>query len=106
MKKMMNEDLPYEQQMKPILASYDRLVSENQKLKNRVAELEKTLEEERSEKALKADAEFNNIKYSNRRRGEKLEWIQKTLEDYLKDLGIKLPEYRTVTKIVKMIVKI
>lgn len=103
---MMNEDLPYEQQMKPILASYDRLVSENQKLKNRVAELEKTLEEERSEKALKADAEFNNIKYSNRRRGEKLEWIQKTLEDYLKDLGIKLPEYRTVTKIVKMIVKI
>ena len=106
MKKMMNEDLPYEQQMKPILASYDRLVSENQELKNRVAELEKTLEEERSEKALKADAEFNNIKNSNRRRGEKLEWIQKTLEDYLKDLGIKLPEYRTVTKIVKMIVKI
>lgn len=103
---MMNEDLPYEQQMKPILASYDRLVSENQELKNRVAELEKTLEEERSEKALKADAEFNNIKNSNRRRGEKLEWIQKTLEDYLKDLGIKLPEYRTVTKIVKMIVKI
>lgn len=103
---MMNEDLPYEQQMKPILASYDRLVSENQELKNRVAELEKTLEEERSEKALKADAEFNNIKNSNKRRGEKLEWIQKTLEDYLKDLGIKLPEYRTVTKIVKMIVKI
>ena len=103
---MMNEDLPYEQQMKPILASYDRLVSENQELKNRVAELEKTLEEERSKKTLKADVEFNNIKDSNRRRGEKLEWIQKTLEDYLKDLGIKLPEYRTVTKIVKMIVKI
>lgn len=103
---MMNEDLPYEQQMKPILANYDKLVSENQNLKNRVAELEKTLEKERSENALKADVEFNNIKDSNRRRGEKLEWIQKTLEDYLKDLGIKLPEYRTVTKIVKMIVKI
>ena len=57
---MMNEDVPYEYQMKPILASYDRLVSENQNLKNRIAELEKTLEKERSEKALKADAEFNN----------------------------------------------
>ena len=43
MKKTMNEDLPYEQQMKPILASYDRLVEENQNLKNRVAELEKAL---------------------------------------------------------------
>ena len=37
MKKTMNEDLPYEQQMKPILASYDRLVEENQNLKNRIA---------------------------------------------------------------------
>lgn len=59
MKKMMNEDLPYEQQMKPILASYDRLVSENQKLKNRVAELEKTLEEERIKAAHKAEGELN-----------------------------------------------
>lgn len=52
---MMNEDLPYEQQMKPILASYDRLVSENQELKNRVTELEKTLEEERIKAAHKAE---------------------------------------------------
>lgn len=106
MKKMMNEDVPYEYQMKPILANYDKLVSENQKLKNRIAELEKTLEKERSEKALKADTEFNNLKSSNKNRGDKLEWIQKTLEDYLVSLGIELPEYRTVTKIVKMIVKI
>lgn len=106
MKKMMNEDVPYEYQMKPILASYDRLVSENQNLKNRIAELEKTLEKERSEKALKADAEFNNLKSSNKNRGDKLEWIQKTLEDYLVSLGIELPQYRTVSKIVKMIVKI
>lgn len=106
MKKMMNEDVPYEYQMKPILASYDRLVSENQKLKNRIAELEKTLEKERNKKTLDANEELNNLRDSNWKRGERLEWIQKTLEDYLEDLGIKLSEHRKVTKIVKMIVKI
>ena len=106
MKKMMNEDLPYEQQMKPILASYDRLVSENQELKNRVAELEKTLKEERIRAAHKAEGELNNLRNLNKNRVKKLEWIQKTLEDYLVSLGIELPQYRTVSGVVKMIVKI
>lgn len=106
MKKMMNEDLPYEQQMKPILASYDRLVSENQELKNRVAELEKTLKEERIKAAHKAEGELNNLRNLNKNRVKKLEWIQKTLEDYLVSLGIELPQYRTVSGVVKMIVKI
>lgn len=96
----MNEDLPYEQQMKPILASYDRLVEENQNLKNRVAELEKAL------KSRKYNAEISDIINTCKQRGEKLEWIQKTLEDYLVSLGIELPQYRTVSKVVKMIVKI
>lgn len=100
MKKTMNEDLPYEQQMKPILASYDRLVEENQNLKNRVAELEKAL------KSRKYNAEISDIINTCKQRGEKLEWIQKTLEDYLVSLGIELPQYRTVSKVVKMIVKI
>lgn len=106
MKKMMNEDLPYEQQMKPILASYDRLVSENQELKNRVAELEKALEEESIKAAHKAEGELNNLRNLNKNRVKKLEWIQKTLEDYLVSLGIELPQYRTVSGVVKMIVKI
>lgn len=96
----MNEDLPYEQQMKPILASYDRLVEENKNLKNRVAELEKAL------KSRKYNAEISDIINTCKQRGEKLEWIQKTLEDYLVSLGIELPQYRTVSKVVKMIVKI
>lgn len=100
MKKTMNEDLPYEQQMKPILASYDRLVEENQNLKNRVAELEKAL------KSRKYNAEISDIINTCKQRGEKLEWIQKTLEDYLVSLGIELPQYRTVSKVVKMIVNI
>lgn len=103
---MMNEDLPYEQQMKPILASYDRLVSENQELKDRVAELEKTLKEERIKAAHKAEGELNNLRNLNKNRAKKLEWIQKTLEDYLVSLGIELPQYRTVSGVVKMIVKI
>lgn len=102
----MNEDLPYEYQMKPILANYDRLVSENQKLKNRVAELERALEEERNGIALKTNMELNNLRDSNKQREEKLEWVRKTLEDYLVSLGIELPQYRTVSKIVKMIVNI
>lgn len=106
MKKTMNEDLPYEYQMKPILANYDRLVSENQKLKNRVAELERALEEERNGIALKTNMELNNLRDANKQREEKLEWVRKTLEDYLVSLGIELPQYRTVSKIVKMIVNI
>lgn len=102
----MNKDLPYEQQMKPILASYDKLVSENQNLKNRVAELEKALKSARSESERKYNAEISNIMSTSKNRGEKLEWIQKTLEDYLVSLGIELPQYRTVSKIVKMVVKI
>lgn len=102
----MNEDLPYEYQMEPILANYDRLVSENQKLKNRVAELERALEEERNGIALKTNMEINNLRDSNKQREEKLEWVRKTLEDYLVSLGIELPQYRTVSKIVKMIVNI
>lgn len=98
----MNEDLPYEQQMKPILASYDRLVEENQNLKNRVAELEKALKSASNE----SNAEISDIINTCKQRGEKLEWIQKTLEDYLVSLGIELPQYRTVSKVVKMIVKI
>ena len=106
MKKTMNEDLPYEQQMKPILESYDRLVEENQNLKNRVAELEKALKSASNESERKYNAEISDIINTCKQRGEKLEWIQKTLEDYLVSLGIELPQYRTVSKIVKMIVKI
>ena len=106
MKKTMNEDLPYEQQMKHILASYDRLVEENQNLKNRVAELEKALKSASNESERKYNAEISDIINTCKQRGEKLEWIQKTLEDYLVSLGIELPQYRTVSKVVKMIVKI
>lgn len=106
MKKTMNEDLPYEQQMKLILASYDRLVEENQNLKNRVAELEKALNSASNESERKYNAEISDIINTCKQRGEKLEWIQKTLEDYLVSLGIELPQYRTVSKVVKMIVKI
>ena len=38
---MMNEDLPYEQQMKPILENYDKLVEENLALKEKANELER-----------------------------------------------------------------
>ncbi len=41
MKKMMNEDVPYEQQMKPILEKYDKLVEENLALKEKANELER-----------------------------------------------------------------
>ena len=106
MKRIMNEDLPYEQQMKPILANYDRLVSENQYLKGKVAELEKALKSATNESDRKSSEEIMNLRSTCKNRGEKLEWIQKTLEDYLSSLGIEIPQYRTVSKIVKMVVKI
>ena len=102
----MNEDLPYEQQMKPILASYDRLVSENQRLKSKVEELEKALKSVLNESGTESIGEIANLKSICKKRKERLDWIQKTLEDYLVSLGIELPQYRTVSKVVKMIVKI
>lgn len=102
----MNEDLPYEQQMKPILASYDRLVSENQRLKSKVEELEKALKSVLNESEMESIREIANLKSICKKRKERLDWIQKTLEDYLASLGIEIPQYRTVSKIVKMVVKI
>lgn len=40
---MMNEDLPYEQQMMPILKNYDKLVEENRELKSEIKVLEKAV---------------------------------------------------------------
>jgi len=40
---MMNEDLPYEQQMMPILKNYDKLVEENRELKSEIKALEKAI---------------------------------------------------------------
>ena len=40
---MMNEDLPYEQQMMPILKNYDKLVEENRELKSEIKALEKAV---------------------------------------------------------------
>ena len=40
---MMNEDLPYEQQMMPILKNYDKLVEENRELKSERKALEKAV---------------------------------------------------------------
>ena len=59
-----------------------------------------------NESERKYNAEISDIINTCKQRGEKLEWIQKTLEDYLVSLGIELPQYRTVSKVVKMIVKI
>lgn len=78
----------------------------NTNLKNRVAELEKALKSASNESERKYNAEISDIINTCKQRGEKLEWIQKTLEDYLESLGIELPQYRTVSKVVKMIVKI
>ena len=39
----MNEDLPYEQQMMPILKNYDKLVEENRELKSEIKVLEKAV---------------------------------------------------------------
>ena len=39
----MNEDLPYEQQMMPILKNYDKLVEENRELKSEIKALEKAV---------------------------------------------------------------
>lgn len=40
---MMNEDLPYEQQMMPILKNYDKLVEENRELKSEIKALERAV---------------------------------------------------------------
>lgn len=109
----MNNDLPYEQQMMPILKKYDNLVKENEELKATVERLTNKLEN--TEKKAKnnlirknkdIDKETKDLKHAYEKKCEKMEWIQKTLEDYLLSLGIELPEHRTITAIVKMIVKI
>lgn len=82
------------------------LLKRTKNLKNRVAELEKALKSASNESERKYNAEISDIINTCKQRGEKLEWIQKTLEDYLVSLGIELPQYRTVSKVVKMIVKI
>lgn len=109
----MNTDLPYEQQMMPILKNYDNLVNENKELKAKVERLTNMLDNAerkaknnliRKEKDI--DKETKDLKHAYEKKCEKMEWIQKTLEDYLLSLGIELPKYRTITAIVKMIVKI
>ena len=109
----MNTDLPYEQQMMPILKRYDSLVKENKELKSTVEHLTNRLEN--AEKKAKnnlirknkdLDKETKDLKHAYEKKGEKMEWIQKELEEYLLSLGVELPEHRTITAIVKMIVKI
>lgn len=111
--KRMNTDLPYEQQMIPILKRYDSLVKENEELKSTIEHLTNRLETAEKEaknnlirKKKDLDKEMKDLKNAYKTKCEKMEWIQKELEDYLLSLGVELPEYRTITAIVKMIVKI
>lgn len=96
----MNEDLPYEQQMMPILANYDKLMSENKFLREQLKELNEY------KKLAKTPGEVKSIINRIEKQKEKEEWIQKTLRDYLVGLGIKLPMFRTVTSLVKTVVSI
>lgn len=83
MRRMMNKDLPYEQQIKLILETYDKITEENSSLKKKIAVLENTL-------SMKED---------------RLRWIHVTLMDYLASTGIELPKNCTVSKIVKTLVE-
>ncbi len=85
---MNNKDIPYEQQMKIILGKFDNLVEENKMLKEKLAKL---------------PGEFRSAKNIAEQRKKKLDWIQDELTKYLVGLGIEIPPYATVTKLVKMI---
>lgn len=70
--------------MKLILGKYDKLVEENKALKRKISVLENSISNMRDRK----------------------EWIQRSLEGYLASKGVELHGNRTITAIVKMIVKI
>ena len=66
----MNEDLPYEQQMMPILKNYDKLVEENRELKSEIKVLEKAVLSTRAMVKRELNVEFSKLvnKYENKER--------------------------------------
>lgn len=67
---MMNEDLPYEQQMLPILKNYDKLVEENRDLKSEIKVLEKAVLSIRAMAKRELNVETSKLmnKYENKER--------------------------------------
>ena len=67
---MMNEDLPYEQQMMPILKNYDMLVEENRELKSEIKALEKAVLSTRAMAKRELNVETSKLisEYENKER--------------------------------------
>ena len=67
---MMNEDLPYEQQMMPILKNYDKLVEENRELKSEIKALEKAVLSTRAMAKRELNVETSKLisEYENKER--------------------------------------
>lgn len=99
MKKMMNEDLPYEQQMKPILEKYDKLVEENLALKEKANELE------RYKAYARTPGEVKDLVGRIEKQKEAIDWSIAQINEYLRSLGVDA-RYKTLKSAVNAITKI
>ena len=99
MKKMMNEDLPYEQQMKPILEKYDKLVEENLALKEKANELE------RYKAYARTPGEVKGLVGRIEKQKEAIDCSIAQINEYLRSLGVDA-RYKTLKSAVNAITKI
>ena len=96
---MMNEDLPYEQQMKSILDKYDKLVDENLALK------EKSNELERYKAYARTPGEVKCLVGRIEKQKEAIDWSIAQINEYLMRLGVDA-RHKTLKSAVNAITKI
>lgn len=100
---MMNEDLPYEQQMLPILKNYDKLVEENRDLKSEIKVLEKAVLSIRAMAKRELNVETSKLmnKYENKEReliGEYENKKKKLITEYENKERKLITEYKNKKK--------
>lgn len=100
---MMNEDLPYEQQMMPILKNYDKLVEENRELKSEIKVLEKAVLSIRAMAKRELNVETSKLmnKYENKEReliGEYENKKKKLITEYENKERKLITEYKNKKK--------
>lgn len=100
---MMNEDLPYEQQMLPILKNYDKLVEENRELKSEIKVLEKAVLSIRAMAKRELNVETSKLmnKYENKEReliGEYENKKKKLITEYENKERKLITEYKNKKK--------
>lgn len=99
----MNEDLPYEQQMMPILKNYDKLVEENRELKSEIKVLEKAVLSTRAMVKRELNVETSKLmnKYENKEReliGEYENKKKKLITEYENKERKLITEYKNKKK--------